>query len=65
MEAQSHIMKRKKIKYANSQRKDIIRAIIGSVVFTAAHLHKSLIVFFINNVLLSFVIFILSLKVLR
>lgn len=39
-------MKRREIKYANSQGKDIIRAIIGSVVFTAAHLHKSLIVFF-------------------
>lgn len=47
-------MKRREIKYANSQRKDIIRVIIGSVVFTAAHLHKGLIVFFINNVLLCF-----------
>lgn len=66
MEAPSPIMKRMEIKYANSQRKDIIRAIIGSVVFTAAHLHKSLIVFsfffffsflqimFISVILLSF-----------
>lgn len=36
----------REIKYANSQRKDIIRAIIESVVFTAAHLYKALIVFY-------------------
>lgn len=50
-------MKRRKIKYANSQRKDIIRAIIGSVVFTAAHLHKSLIVFFFLNIVIHFGVF--------
>lgn len=41
------VMKRRVIKYANSQRKDKIRAVIGVVVFTAAQLHKSLRVFFI------------------
>lgn len=42
MEAKSPIMKRREIKYANSQTKAIIRAMIGSVVFTAANLHKGL-----------------------
>lgn len=34
-------MKKKEIKYANVQRKDIISAIMGSFVFTTVPLHKS------------------------
>lgn len=54
IEALSTEMKMREIHHTNSLRKDIIRAIIGRVVFITAPLHKNLIFCYKTNNVLSF-----------